>query len=157
MAGNVNKVFLMGNLTRDVQLKHTANKTAIANFGMAINRRYRDSNGENQEETTFVDCEAWARTAETMAKYLSKGRPVFVEGRLRLNEWQDRDGNKRSKLLVVVDTFTFVDSRQGGGSPGGGSQGGGSQSGGSQGGSRQQEPASSGGYGSSPSNDDIPF
>ena len=150
MAGNVNKVFLMGNLTRDVQLKHTANNTAIANFGIAVNRRYRNSNGENQEETTFVDCEAWARTAETMAKYLTKGRPVFVEGRLRLNEWQDRDGNKRSKLLVVVDTFTFVDSRQGGGSQG-------SSQGGSQGGSHQQEPANTGGYGSGPSNDDIPF
>jgi single-strand DNA-binding protein len=146
MAGSVNRVFLMGNLTRDVQLKHTANNTAIANFGIAVNRRYRNSNGENQEETTFVDCEAWARTAETMAKYLTKGRPVFVEGRLRLNEWQDRDGNKRSKLLVVVDTFTFVDSRQGGGSQGG-----------SQGGSHQQEPANTGGYGSGPSNDDIPF
>ena len=153
MAGSVNRVFLMGNLTRDVQLKHTANNTAIANFGIAVNRRYRNSNGENQEETTFVDCEAWARTAETMAKYLTKGRPVFVEGRLRLNEWQDRDGNKRSKLLVVVDTFTFVDSRQSGGSQGG-SQG---SQGGSQGGSHQQEPANTGGYGSGPSNDDIPF
>ena len=147
MAGSVNKVFLMGNLTRDVQLKHTANKTAIANFGLAVNRRYRNSSGEMQEETTFVDCEAWARTAETMAKYLNKGRPVFVEGRLRLNEWQDRDGNKRSKLLVVVDTFTFVDSRQGGGNQGGGNQGG----------SRQAEPAGTGGYDGGPSNDDIPF
>ncbi len=142
MAGSVNKVFLMGNLTRDVQLKHTANNTAIANFGLAVNRRYRNSNGEMQEEATFVDCEAWARTAETMSKYLSKGRPVFVEGRLRLNEWQDRDGNKRSKLLVVVDNFQFVDSRQGGGD---------------QGGSRQTESAGTGGYGGGPSNDDIPF
>jgi single-strand DNA-binding protein len=147
MAGSVNKVFLMGNLTRDVQLKHTANNTAIANFGLAVNRRYRNSSGEMQEETTFVDCEAWARTAETMAKYLNKGRPVFVEGRLRLNEWQDRDGNKRSKLLVVVDTFTFVDSRQGGGNQGGGNQGG----------SRQAEPAGTGGHDGGPSNDDIPF
>jgi single-strand DNA-binding protein len=144
MAGSVNKVFLMGNLTQDVQLKHTANNTAIAKFGMAVNRRYRNSNGEMQEETTFIDCEAWARTAETMAKYLNKGRPVFIEGRLRLNEWQDRDGNKRSKLLVVVDTFTFVDSRQGGGN---------------QGGSRQTEPASTGGNGEGggSANDDIPF
>ncbi len=142
MAGSVNKVFLMGNLTRDVQLKHTANNTAIANFGLAVNRRYRNSGGEMQEETTFVDCEAWARTAETMSKYLSKGRPVFVEGRLRLNEWQDREGNKRSKLLVVVDNFQFVDSRQGGGS---------------QEGSPQAQPAGSGGYSGGPSNDDIPF
>jgi single-strand DNA-binding protein len=157
MAGNVNKVFLMGNLTREVQLKHTANNTAIANFGIAVNRRYRNSNGENQEETTFVDCEAWARTAETMAKYLTKGRPVFVEGRLRLNEWQDRDGNKRSKLLVVVDTFTFVDSRQGGGSQGGSQQQEPANSGDSQGEPPHQEPANSGGYNNRPSNDDIPF
>ncbi len=116
MAGSVNKVFLMGNLTRDVQVKHTANNTAVANLGLAVNRRYRNNAGEMQEETTFVDCEAWGRTAETMGKYLTKGRPVFIEGRLRLNEWQDRDGNKRSKLLVVVDQFTFVDSRGGGGS-----------------------------------------
>ncbi|MCP4758762.1 MAG: single-stranded DNA-binding protein [Planctomycetes bacterium] len=114
MAGSVNKVFLMGNLTRDVQLKHTANNTAVANLGLAVNRRYRNNSGEMQEETTFVDCEAWGRTAETMAKYLGKGRPVFIEGRLRLDEWQDRDGNRRSKLVVVIETFSFVDSRGGG-------------------------------------------
>ncbi len=141
MAGSVNKVFLMGNLTRDVQLKHTANNTAVANIGLAVNRRYRNNAGEMQEETTFVDCEAWGRTAETMGKYLSKGRPVFVEGRLRLNEWEDRDGNKRSKLLVVVDTFTFVDSRGGGGGNSGGQE------------SRFQ--ATGGGASTSP--DDIPF
>ncbi len=141
MAGSVNKVFLMGNLTRDVQLKHTANNTAVANIGLAVNRRYRNNAGEMQEETTFVDCEAWGRTAETMGKYLSKGRPVFVEGRLRLNEWEDRDGNKRSKLLVVVDTFTFVDSRGGGG--------------GNSGGQETKYQATGGGGSTSP--DDIPF
>lgn len=141
MAGSVNKVFLMGNLTRDVQVKHTANNTAVANLGLAVNRRYRNAGGEMQEETTFVDCEAWGRTAETMGKYLAKGRPVFIEGRLRLNEWEDRDGNRRSKLLVVVDTFTFVDSRSGGG-------GGGSQSS-----SNYSQAAPSSG----PSDDDIPF
>ena len=141
MAGSVNKVFLMGNLTRDVQLKHTANNTAVANIGLAVNRRYRNNAGEMQEETTFVDCEARGRTAETMGKYLSKGRPVFVEGRLRLNEWEDRDGNKRSKLLVVVDTFTFVDSRGGGG--------------GNSGGQETKYQATGGGGSTSP--DDIPF
>ncbi|MCH2141871.1 MAG: single-stranded DNA-binding protein [Phycisphaerales bacterium] len=146
MAGSVNKVFLMGNLTRDVQVKHTANNTAVANLGLAVNRRYRNAGGEMQEETTFVDCEAWGRTAETMGKYLAKGRPVFIEGRLRLNEWEDRDGNRRSKLLVVVDTFTFVDSRSGGGG-GGGSQ----QS------SNYSQAAPSNAPSNAPSDDDIPF
>jgi len=148
MAGSVNKVFLMGNLTRDVQVKHTANNTAVANLGLAVNRRYKNASGEMQEETTFVDCEAWGRTAETMGKYLSKGRPVFIEGRLRLNEWEDRDGNRRSKLLVVVDTFTFVDSRGGGG--GGGGQRDSYQS-------TSTAPAGGGGPSGDASDDDIPF
>ncbi len=106
---NYNKVMLMGNLTRDVELKHTAGNTAVANLALAVNRRYR-VNEESREETTFVDCEAWGRTAENISKFFSKGRPIFVEGRLKLDEWQDRDGNKRSKLRVVVENFEFVDS-----------------------------------------------
>ena len=126
MAGSVNKVFLMGNLTRDVELKYTPSNQPVATFGLAMNRRYRTRDGEDREETTFVDCEAWARTAEVMNEYLSKGRPVFIEGRLKLDQWQDKDGNKRSKLRVVVENFQFVDSRGGaGGSSGGGSGGGG--------------------------------
>ncbi len=117
MAGTVNKVFLMGNLTRDVELKYTPSNQPVATFGIAMNRRYKTKDGENREETTFVDCEAWARTAEVMNEYLAKGRPVFIEGRLKLDQWQDKDGNKRSKLRVVVENFTFVDSR---GSAGGG-------------------------------------
>jgi single-strand DNA-binding protein len=155
MPGSVNKVFLMGNLTRDVQIKHTANNTAIANLSLAVNRRYRNNAGEMQEETTFVDCEAWGRTAETMGKYLSKGRPVFIEGRLRLDQWEDREGNKRSKLVVVIDTFTFVDSR---GSSGGNDGNSGSQS--------RYQPAQTGsdsggggggGGGGTTNTDDIPF
>lgn len=144
MAGSVNKVFLMGNLTRDVQVKHTANNTAVANLGLAVNRRYRNSAGEMQEEATFVDCEAWGRTAETMGKYLAKGRPVFIEGRLRLDEWQDREGNRRTKLVVVVDQFQFVDSRNSGGQNKSGSDGPSE--------SRYQSTA-----GPTPSADDIPF
>tara|TARA_B110000196_G_C21063610_1_gene623672 strand:- start:230 stop:649 length:420 start_codon:yes stop_codon:yes gene_type:complete len=139
----------MGNLTRDVQIKHTANNTAIANLSLAVNRRYRNNAGEMQEETTFVDCEAWGRTAETMGKYLSKGRPVFIEGRLRLDQWEDREGNKRSKLVVVIDTFTFVDSR---GSSGGND--------GNSGGQSRYQPAqtgSGGGGGGTTNTDDIPF
>ncbi len=120
MAGSVNKVFLMGNLTRDVELKYTPSNQPVATFGLAMNRRYKTRDGENREETTFVDCEAWARTAEVMSEYLSKGRPVFIEGRLKLDQWQDKDGNKRSKLRVVVENFTFVDSRGGAGGGGGG-------------------------------------
>lgn len=110
-----NKVILMGNLTRDVEIRH-AGSTAVGNFGLAVNRKYKTQAGEQREETTFVDCEAWGRTAEVMAQYLSKGRPVFVEGRLKLDSWDDRNGGgKRSKLSVVVESFQFVDSGQGGG------------------------------------------
>ena len=118
-----NKVIIMGNLTRDVEIRHTNGNTAVGNFGVAINNKYKSKDGQQKEETTFVDCTAWGKTAETMAQYLSKGRPVFIEGRLKLDEWE-KDGQKRSKLQVVVDKFEFIDS--GGGAGGGGSQGGGS-------------------------------
>ena len=108
-----NKVLLMGNLTRDPQLKQTPNNMSVAEIGLACNRKFKGKDGEMREETTFVDCEAWGRTAETMAKYLSKGRPVFVEGRLKLDQWQDKDGNNRSKLRVVIESFQFIDSRGG--------------------------------------------
>ena len=106
-----NKVLLMGNLTRDPQLKQTPNNMSVAEIGLACNRKFKGKDGEMREETTFVDCEAWGRTAETMAKYLSKGRPVFIEGRLKLDQWQDKDGSNRSKLRVVIESFQFIDSR----------------------------------------------
>lgn len=109
-----NKVFLMGNLTRDIELKHVAGNQAVAEIGLAVNRRYRTKEGEDREETTFVDCEAWGRTAEVMKQYLSKGRAVFIEGRLKLDQWTDKDGGKRSKMRVVVENFQFI-----GGHPGG--------------------------------------
>lgn len=117
MAGSYNKVLLMGNLTRDVELKYTQNNRAVARIGLAVNRRYRLESGEQREEVTFVDCDAWGRTAETMSKYLSKGRPVFIEGRLKLDQWEDQQGNKRSKLKVVVDNFQFIDSKPSGDGP----------------------------------------
>lgn len=124
MAGNLNKVMLMGNLTRDIELKYTQSNTAVGTFGLAINHRYKTATGELKEEVTFVDCDAWGRTAETMSKFLSKGRPVFIEGRLRLDTWQDKnDGSKRSRLKVVVENFQFIDSKgggEGGGRPSGG-------------------------------------
>ncbi len=122
MAGSVNKVFLMGNLTRDIELKHTPSDQSVATIGLAVNRTFKTRDGESREETTFVDCEAWGRTAEVMSQYLCKGRPVFIEGRLKLDQWDDREtGKKRSKLKVVIDNFQFVDSR---GGDGGGSGGG---------------------------------
>ncbi len=121
---NYNKVLLMGNLTRDVELKYTPNtNTAVAKLGLAVNRRYKGGDGEMKEETTFVDCEAWGSTAENLSKWFSKGKPVFLEGRLKLDTWQDKDGTNKSKLKVVVENFQFVDSKGGGG--GGGGEGGG--------------------------------
>ncbi len=114
MSVNLNKVLLMGNLTRDVELKHTPSNQPVASIGIAVNRRFRTRDGEDRDETVFVDCEAWGRTAEVMNQYLSKGRPVFIEGRLKLDQWQDKEGNNRSKLRVVVENFQFVDSKPGG-------------------------------------------
>lgn len=171
MAGNFNKVMLMGNLTRDIEVRYTPSNTAVANLGLAVNRRYRTQDGQQHEETTFVDCEAWGRTAEVMQQYLRKGSPVFLEGRLKLDQWQDKDGGNRSKLKVVVENFQFVDSASargvgGEGGGGGGGGGGGVSYGG--GGRRQGAPAgpSSGGGGRQGppdhdyepiAEDDIPF
>ncbi len=116
-----NKVFLMGNLTRDVELRSITGGQQVAEIGLAVNRRYRTKEGEDREETTFVDCEAWGRTAEVMKQYLSKGRPVFVEGRLKLDQWTDKDGSKRSKMRVVIENFQFIGGPAGeGGSRAGG-------------------------------------
>ncbi len=125
MAGNFNKVILLGNLTRDIELRHTpSTNQAVANVGIAVNRRWKTPEGEQREEVTFVDCEAWGRTAEVMSQYLTKGRPVFIEGRLKLDTWQDKEsGQNRSKLKVVIETFQFVDSKGGGGGGGGGEEG----------------------------------
>jgi len=118
-----NKVILVGNLTRDVELRYTANNRAIGKIGLAVNRNYKTQDGERREETTFVECEAWGRTAEVMNQYLAKGRPVLIEGRLKLDQWQDKQtGQNRSRLVVVVENFQFLGGRDqpGGGSPGGG-------------------------------------
>lgn len=155
MAGSYNKVLLMGNLTRDVELRHTPNNQPVANIGLAVNRKYRTADGEMREETTFIDCEAWGRTAETLSKYLHKGKPVFLEGRLKLDQWQDKDsGQNRSKLKVVIDSFQFIDSRSG---EGGGSSGGGGYSGYSDESSQAAAPASPAGAGGGIADDDIPF
>lgn len=159
MAGSFNKVFLMGNLTRDIEIRHTSGNTAVGKFGLAVNRKFRTQSGENREEVTFVDCEAWGRTAEVMSQYLHKGRPVFVEGRLKLDQWEGKDGSKRSKVLVVVENFQFIDSGGGGGGNrggGGGSYGGGG-GGGSYDGGQGQGQGGGGGGGPPIESDDIPF
>lgn len=146
MAASYNKVLLMGNLTRDIEVRHLPNtNTAVANIGLAVNRRFRTAEGENREEVTFVDCEAWGRTAETMSQYLKKGRPVFIEGRLKLDQWQDKDGGNRSKIKVVVESFQFIDGPGGGEGGGGGERpagrGAGAARGGSGGGGGSSAPA----------------
>ena len=124
MAGSFNKVLLMGNLTRDVELKTLPSDQSVAKIGLAVSRKFKTRDGENREEVAFIDCEAWGRTAEIMNQYLSKGKPVFIEGRLKLDQWQDKEGQNRSKLKVVVENFQFVDSAGGGGGSGGSGGGG---------------------------------
>lgn len=116
-----NKVILMGNLTRDPELRYTPKGMAIAKFGIAVNRVWTNEAGEKKEEVTFVDVDVFGRTAENVGQYMRKGRPILVEGRLRLEQWDDKQtGQKRSKLGVVGDTVQFLGSPTGGGGEGGG-------------------------------------
>jgi len=130
---SLNKVLLIGNLTRDVEMRYTPSGVAKARLGLAVNRKFRDSKtNELREEVAFVDIDVWGKQAETANQYLSKGQAVFIEGRLQFDQWDDKQtGQKRSKLLVVAERFQFMGARPGGGGPGGGSsrqpQGSGSQ------------------------------
>jgi single-strand DNA-binding protein len=118
-----NKVILLGNLTRDPQLRYLPSQTAVVDFGLACNRKWKAANGEEREEVLFVDCSAFARQAEVINEYCRKGRPLFIEGRLKLDSWEDKQGGgKRSKLSVVVENFQLLGGRDG--APGGGGQGG---------------------------------
>jgi len=120
---NFNKVILSGNLTRDPELRYTPKGMAIAKLGLAINRTWKNEAGETKEEATFVDVDAFGRTAEVIGQYLKKGRPMLMEGRLRLDQWDDKQtGQKRSKLGVVLESFQFIDSGKGDGGPGDGSR-----------------------------------
>ena len=123
---NLNKVMLIGNLTRDPEVKFTPKGTAIAEIGLAINRTWKNESGEKQEETTFVDVTLWGRQAEIAKEYLTKGRPVYIEGRLQLDSWDDKQtGQKRSKLKVTGEQMQLLGARDGGS---GGGDGGGSYS-----------------------------
>jgi single-strand DNA-binding protein len=110
---NLNRVLLIGNLTRDPELRYTPKGTAVTEIGLAVNRIYSGEDGEKKEETTFVDVTLWARQAEIAGQYLKKGRPVFIEGRLQLDTWDDKQtGQKRSRLRVVAENLQLLGSRQ---------------------------------------------
>ena len=148
-----NKVLLMGNLTRDPQLSYTPSQTAVVDFGMATNRKWTAQDGSQKDETCFVDCRAFGKTADTINKYFKKGKPIFLEGRLTYDSWTAQDGTKKSRLRVTVETFQFMPGTGGPGGPGGG-----------QGAeqpypSEEGEPRPSPGPGRGPAapNDDIPF
>ena|ERR1051325_9480724 len=145
-----NKVILLGNLTRDPEVRYTPKGTAVTELGMAVNRVYTAENGEKREETTFVDVTLWGRTAEIAGEYLKKGRPVFIEGRLQLDTWDDKQsGQKRSKLKVVGEGLQLLGGRPGGGGGGGDDEGG----------SRSNRPAppAKATAPSEPDDDEIPF
>ncbi len=107
MSLNFNKVTLAGNLTRDPEVRFLAGDRAVASFGLAINRKFKGNDGELKEEVTFVDCEAWGRTAELVGQYLNKGSGCFIEGRLKLDTWE-KDGQKHSKIKVVAESVQFL-------------------------------------------------
>lgn len=151
---NLNKVMLIGNLTRDPELKHTPKGTAVASLSLAINRSFTPAGGEKREEVTFVDVEFWGRQAEIVSEYGRKGRPLYVEGRLAVDTWDDKQtGQKRSKMKVVGEMLQLLGSREGGGGGGQGDDRPARSSGGrSAAPARHAAPASSQDEG-----DDIPF
>ncbi len=127
---NLNKVMLIGNLTRDPELRVTPKGTAICTFSLAVNRKFKDESGGEREEVTYVDIEAWGKSGENISKYCTKGRPLFVEGRLRLDQWEDKTTKeKRSRMKVVCENFQFLGTGRADGAPasGGGAAEGGDQ------------------------------
>src|SRR4051812_34641943 len=118
---SVNKVLMIGNVTRDPQIKHLSSDNTLAEFGMALNRKYKTAAGEQREEVVFVDCTAFGKQAETIGQWVKKGKLLFVEGRLKLDQWEDKQsGAKRSKLTVIVEGFQFLGSKNDGDGQGGG-------------------------------------
>ena len=150
MAAELNKVLLIGNLTRDPEMRYLDSGTAVAKLGLAVNRRYTDRNGEKREDTCFVDIDAWARLAEICNQYLKRGSKVLVEGELRFRTWETDSGDKRSAHSVTAQSVQFLDRPDGdtGGSGGGGGD--------SYNRSAPQQ-APSGNSADAPSDDDIPF
>jgi single-strand DNA-binding protein len=148
---NYNKVMLMGRLTRDPEVRYSANGTAITNIGLAVNRNWRNQDGQTQEEVTFVDVTAFGKRGEAVGQYLKKGRPIFIEGHLRMDQWDDKQtGQKRSKLAIIMDAFEFIDSRGEGEGGGGNFSGGGAPAAGG-------AAPTAGGGGGFAEDDDVPF
>ena len=114
---SLNKVLLIGNLTRDPDVRMMSNGRPVCNFGLALNRSYKDGEGNRKDETTFVEVESFGPRAEAVGRFFTKGRSIFIEGRLKLDQWESKEGEKRSALRVVLDSFEFVDSKQDGASP----------------------------------------
>ena len=109
---SLNKVLLIGNLTRDPEVRMLPSGRPVCKFGIAINRNFKDADGNRREDTTFVDVEAFGPRGEALARFFGKGKPIFVEGRLKLDQWESQSGEKRSRLLVELDNWEFVGSRQ---------------------------------------------
>jgi len=155
-----NKVILAGNLTRDPELRYASNGLAIAKFGLAVNRKWKDSQtNEMKEEVTFIDIDAFGKQAETIGQYLKKGRPILIEGRLKLDQWEDKQTQqKRSRLGVVLESFNFLDggaAREGGGDFSGGGAPAAARP--ARSAAAPQPPASSPGDGMPAEDDDVPF
>ena len=108
MEKGFNKLILMGNLTRDVEVRTTASGQSVANFSLAVNRSWRGQDGQQQDQTSFINCVAWGKVGDIIAQYVHKGSPLLVSGRLDQRSYQDKDGNKRSAVEVVVEDFNFV-------------------------------------------------
>jgi len=143
---NLNKVFLLGNVTRDPEIRYTPKGSAVCDLGIAVNRNYTTDSGEKREEVTFVDVTLWGRTAEVASEYLKKGRPVFIEGRLQMDTWDDKQtGQKRTRLRVVAENMQLL-----GGRPPGGA-------GDASGESRQTSAPPKSSSATEPDEDEIPF
>jgi len=151
---SLNKVILCGNLTRDPEKRYIPSGTAVAELGLAVNERYKSQSGEWQEKPVYIDVVVWDRTAENCAQYLSKGSPILVEGRLQLDQWETKEGEKRNKLRVRGDSVQFL------GAPGGGGGGRSSSAGSNSGYSDQPPPPAKAPAAPPPSadeDDDLPF
>ncbi|MEZ6195252.1 MAG: single-stranded DNA-binding protein [Planctomycetota bacterium] len=154
---NLNKVMLMGNLTRDPESKFLPSGTPVCELGLAVNRVWSDQSGEKKEQTCFVDLTAFGRQAETLGRYMKKGRPLYVEGRLDFQTWETPDGQKRSKLKVIVENFQFLGGRDDAGGNSGGSPGGYENSSRSSGPYEQRSRVPSFDAPAAMDDDDIPF
>ena len=109
---NFNQIIIIGNLTRAPELTYLPNQTPVCDFGIANNRKYKDKNGNQKDDVCFIDCRGFGKTAETMAKYLEKGAPVLIRGKLQFDQWEAQDGSKRSKHRIMVDAFEFVPTKK---------------------------------------------